>query len=41
MNEERTVLLLRQTENTHGHSLDKYSVTVNQVMVATLKLSKY
>ena len=30
MNEERTTLLLQQTENTHGHLLDKYSVTVNQ-----------
>ena len=38
MNEERTVLWLRQTENIRGHLRQRYSVTVNQVMVMTVKL---
>ena len=41
MNEERTGLWwLWQTEHMLGHISHIYSVTVNQVMVATVKLSK-
>jgi len=41
MNEERTGLWLRQTEYIRGHLWHRYSVTVNQVMVAKVKLSKW
>ena len=40
MNEEKTGLLLRQTEPISGHLSNRNSVKVNQVMVATVKLSK-
>jgi len=36
MNEEKTRKCLRQVEHIHDHS-----VTVNKVMVATVKLSKW
>jgi hypothetical protein len=38
MNEERTGKCLRQVEHIHGHLWHRYSITVNQVMVATVKL---
>ena len=41
MNEERTRLWLRKTEHVHGHLWHRYSVTVNQDMVAIVKLSKW
>jgi len=41
MNEERTGKCLRQMEHIRGHLWQRYSITVNQVMVATLKLSKW
>jgi ABC-type uncharacterized transport system permease subunit len=41
MNEERFGLWLQQVEHIHGHLWQKYSVTVNQVMMATIKLSKW
>jgi len=31
---------LRQMEHSRGHLWHRYSITVNQVMVATVKLSK-
>jgi len=40
MNEERTGKCLRQVEHIRGQLLHIYSVTVNQVMMATVKLSK-
>ena len=40
MNEERTGKSLRQVEHIRGHLWHRYSITVNQVMVATVKLSK-
>jgi hypothetical protein len=39
--EERTGLWLRQTEYSCGHLWHRYSVTVNQVIVVTAKLSKW
>ena len=39
INEKRTELWLRQMEHTRGHLWLRYSATVNQVMVATVKLS--
>ena len=41
MNEERTGKCLRQVKHTHGHLWHKYSITVNQVMVVTVQLSKW
>jgi hypothetical protein len=41
MNEERTGKCLRQVEHIRGHLWHRYSITVNQVMVATVKLSKW
>jgi hypothetical protein len=41
MNEERFGLWLQQVEHIHGHLWQKYSVTVNQVMMATITLSKW
>ena len=41
MNEERTGKCLRQVEHIRGHLWHRYSITVNQVMVATIKLSKW
>ena len=38
MNEGRTEKYLRQMEHIRGHLWDRCSVTVNQVMVATIKL---
>jgi len=38
MNEDRTEKYLRQMEHIRGHLWYRYSVTVNQVMVATVKL---
>ena len=38
---ERTALLLQRTEHMRGHLWYKYSVTVNQVMVATVKFSRW
>ena len=39
LNEKRTRLWLRPPKNISGHLWHRYSVTVNQVMVATVKLS--
>jgi hypothetical protein len=41
MNEERTGLWLPQMEHIRGHLWHRYSLTVNQVMVATVKLEKW
>ena len=41
MNEERTGKCLRQVEHIRGHMWPRYSLTVNQVVVATVKLSKW
>jgi hypothetical protein len=41
MNEERTGKCLRQDEHICGHLWHRYSITVNQIMVATVKLSKW
>jgi len=41
MNEEKTERCLRQVDHIHGHLWHRYSITVNQVMVATVKLSKW
>ena len=42
MNEEKTGKCLRQVEHIRGHLwYSRYSITVNQVMVATVKLSKW
>ena len=41
MNEERTGKWLRQVEHIHGHMWHRYSITVNQVMVATVKKINY
>jgi hypothetical protein len=41
MNEERTGKCLRQVEHICGHVWHRYSITVNKVMVATVKLSKW
>ena len=41
MNEERIGLWLRQTKHIGGHLPHRYSVTVNQVMVVTVKRSKW
>ena len=38
---ERTGKCLRQVEHIHGHMWHRYSIMVNQVMVATVKLSKW
>ena len=39
MNEETTGKILRQVEHINGHLWHRYSIAVNQVMVATVKLS--
>ena len=41
MNEERTGKCIRQVEHIRGHLWHRYSITVNQVMVANLKFSKW
>ena len=41
MNEERTGKCLWQVEHIRGHLWHRYPITVNQVMVATVKLSKW
>ena len=41
MNEEWTGKCLRQVEHICGHLWHRYSITVNQLMVATIKLSKW
>ena len=41
MNKERTGTCLRQVEHIRGHLWHRYSITVNQVVVATVKLSKW
>jgi hypothetical protein len=41
MNEERTGKCLRQVEHIRGHLCHRNSIKVNQVMVATVKLSKW
>jgi len=41
MNEERIGLSLRQTEHIGGHLWHRYSVAVNQIVVATVILSKW
>jgi len=41
MNEERTGKCLRQMEHIRGQLCHRYSVAVNSVMVATVKLSKW
>ena len=40
-NEERTGLWFQQTEYIRGHLWSRYSVTVNHVMVAKVKLSNW
>jgi len=37
MNEERTRKGLRQVEHIRGHLWHRYSITINQVMVVTVK----
>jgi hypothetical protein len=41
MNEESIEKCWRQVEHIRGHLWHKYYITVNQVMVATVKLSKW
>jgi hypothetical protein len=41
MNEERTRKCLRQVEKIRGNFGHRYSITVNQAMVATVKPSKW
>jgi hypothetical protein len=41
MNEGRTEKCFRQVEHIRGHWWHRYSIAVNQVMVATVKLSKW
>jgi hypothetical protein len=41
MNEKRTQKCLLQVEHIRGHLWHRYSITVNQVMVATVKLSRW
>jgi hypothetical protein len=41
MNAERTWKCLRQAKNIRDHLWHRYSVTANQVMVTTVKLSKW
>ena len=41
MNEERIGKCLRQMEHIRGHLWHRYSIAVNQVMVATVKVSKW
>jgi len=41
MNEERIGMCLRQVVHIHVHLRHIYSITVDQVMVATVKLSKW
>jgi hypothetical protein len=41
VNEERTGKCLRQVEHIRGHLWHRYSITGNQVMVATVKFSKW
>jgi len=41
MNEERTGKCLRQVEHMRGHLWHIYSISVNQVIVTTIKLSKW
>jgi hypothetical protein len=41
MNDERTGKRLRQVEHIRGQMWHRYSITVNQVVVATAKLSKW
>jgi hypothetical protein len=41
MNEERTGKCWRQVEHIRGHLRHRYSITVNQVMMATVKLSEW
>jgi hypothetical protein len=41
VNEERTGKCLRQVEHIRGHLWHRYSITVNQVMVGTVKFPKW
>ena len=41
MNEERIRKYLRQVEHIRGHLWHRYSITLNQVIMATTKLSKW
>jgi len=41
MYDERTGKCLQQVEHIRGHLWHRYSIMVNQVMVAILKLSKW
>jgi hypothetical protein len=41
MNEEKTGKSVQQVEHIRGHLCHRYSITVNQVMVATVKLSTW
>jgi len=41
MNEERIGKCLRQVKHIRDHLWHRYSITVNQVMVATVKLWKW
>jgi len=41
MNEERTRSCLGQVEHIRGPLWHRYSITVNQIMVATVKHSKW
>jgi len=40
MNEQRTGVCFQHLEHIHGYLWHRYSITVNQVMGATVKLSK-
>jgi len=41
VNEERIGKSLRQVEHIRGYLWYRYSITVNQIMVATVKFSKW
>jgi len=41
MNDEKTGKCLRQVKHIRGHLWHRYSITVNQVMVATVTFSKW
>ena len=41
MNEEKTGKFLLQVEHIRDHLWHRYSIAINQVMVSTVKLSKW
>jgi hypothetical protein len=41
MNQEKSMKCLQQVEHIRGHLWHRYYITVNQVMVAIVKLSKW